>query len=197
MKRGIIMSTVTKEETMQSSRFMTVKEMTFTALFAVIIAICSWISIPTVVPFTLQTFGIFCAMGMLGGKKSFFAVLVYIILGAVGLPVFAGFSGGIGAILGSTGGYIVGFLLSTVAYWLIERAFGKSLPVMIIGMVAGLIVCYAFGTAWFMFVYARDTGAVGLVTALGWCVFPFIIPDLLKMALAITITKVVSRYVKL
>lgn len=190
------MSAATNEE-VQSSKLFTVKDMTFTALFAVLIAICSWISIPTGVPFTLQTFGVFCAMGMLGGKKSFFAVLVYIILGAVGLPVFAGFSGGIGAILSSSGGYLVGFLFSTVVYWLIERVFGKSLPVMIIGMVVGLIVCYAFGTAWFMFVYARDTGAVGLVTALGWCVFPFIIPDLVKMALAITITKAVSRYVRL
>ncbi|MCD7731336.1 MAG: biotin transporter BioY [Oscillospiraceae bacterium] len=164
---------------------------------AVIIAVCSWISIPTTVPFTLQTFGVFCALGLLGGKKGTFAVLVYIILGAVGVPVFAGFSGGIGALLGSTGGYIVGFLLSAIAYWLITKAFGDKLPVMIIAMAVGLIVCYAFGTIWFMYVYARNTGSIGIITALGWCVFPFIIPDAIKIACAIILTKRLGKYVKL
>lgn len=177
--------------------FFTPKELAFTALMAVMIAVCSWISIPTTVPFTLQTFGIFCAVGLLGGKRGTFAVLVYIILGAVGVPVFAGFSGGVGVLFGSTGGYILGFLLSAIAYWIITKAFGDKLPVMIIAMAVGLLVCYAFGTAWFMFVYAKNTGAIGLTTALGWCVFPFIIPDAVKIACAILITKRLGKYVKL
>lgn len=177
--------------------FFTPKELAFTALMAVIIAVCSWISIPTTVPFTLQTFGVFCALGLLGGKRGTFAVLVYIILGAVGVPVFAGFSGGIGVLFGSTGGYIIGFLLSAIAYWIITKAFGDKLPVMIIAMAVGLLVCYAFGTAWFMFVYAKNTGAIGLTTALGWCVFPFIIPDAIKIACAILLTKRLGKYVKL
>lgn len=175
----------------------TAKELAFTALMAVIIAVCSWISIPTTVPFTLQTFGVFCALGLLGGKRGTFAVLVYIILGAVGVPVFAGFSGGVGVLFGSTGGYIIGFLLSAIAYWIITKAFGDKLPVMIIAMAVGLLVCYAFGTAWFMFVYAKNTGAIGLATALGWCVFPFIIPDAVKIACAILLTKRLGKYVKL
>ena len=177
-------------------RFFTAKELAFTALMAVIIAVCSWISIPTTVPFTLQTFGIFCAVGLLGGKRGTFAVLVYIILGAVGIPVFAGFSGGVGVLFGSTGGYILGFLLSAIAYWIITKAFGDKLPVMIIAMTVGLLVCYAFGTAWFMYVYAKNTGAIGLTTALGWCVFPFIIPDAIKIACAILLTKRLGKYVK-
>lgn len=177
--------------------FFTAKELAFTALMAVIIAVCSWISIPTTVPFTLQTFGIFCAVGLLGGKRGTFAVLVYIILGAVGIPVFAGFSGGVGVLFGSTGGYILGFLLSAIAYWIITKAFGDKLPVMIIAMTVGLLVCYAFGTAWFMYVYAKNTGAIGLTTALGWCVFPFIIPDAIKIACAILLTKRLGKYVKL
>jgi biotin transport system substrate-specific component len=184
------------EKTRSKSLF-TVRELAFTALMAVIIAVCSWISIPTTVPFTLQTFGVFCALGLLGGKRGTFAVLVYIILGAIGVPVFAGFSGGIGVLFGSTGGYIVGFILMALAYWLITKAFGDKLPVMIISMVVGLAVCYAFGTAWFMLVYAKNTGAIGLGTALGWCVIPFIIPDLVKMACAILITKRLGKYVKL
>lgn len=175
----------------------TTKELVFTALMAVIIAVCSWISIPTTVPFTLQTFGVFMAVGLLGGKKGTVSVLVYILLGAVGVPVFAGFSGGIGVLFGTTGGYIVGFLLSGLVYWAITAAFGEKLPVMIIAMALGLIVCYAFGTVWFMIVYAKNTEAIGLMTALGWCVFPFIIPDCIKIALAIVLTKQLKKHVKL
>lgn len=174
----------------------TTKELVFTALMAVIIAVCSWISIPTTVPFTLQTFGVFMAVGLLGGKKGTISVLVYILLGAVGVPVFAGFSSGIGVLLGTTGGYIVGFLLSGLIYWAMTTAFGEKLPIMIIAMVIGLLVCYAFGTAWFMIVYAKNTAPIGLMTALGWCVFPFIIPDCIKIALAVVLTKQLKKYVK-
>lgn len=174
----------------------TTKELVFTALMAVIIAVCSWISIPTTVPFTLQTFGVFMAVGLLGGKKGTISVLVYILLGAVGVPVFAGFSSGIGVLLGTTGGYIVGFLLSGLIYWAMTTAFGEKLPIMIIAMVIGLFVCYAFGTAWFMIVYAKNTAPIGLMTALGWCVFPFIIPDCIKIALAVVLTKQLKKYVK-
>lgn len=174
----------------------TTKELVFTALMAVIIAVCSWISIPTTVPFTLQTFGVFMAVGLLGGKKGTISVLVYILLGAVGVPVFAGFSSGIGVLFGTTGGYIVGFLLSGLVYWAMTAAFGEKLPIMIIAMVLGLLVCYAFGTAWFMIVYAKNTAPIGLMTALGWCVFPFIIPDCIKIALAVVLTKQLKKYVK-
>ncbi len=163
------------------------------ALFAAIMAVCSWIQIPMTVPFTLQTFAIFCALGTLGGKSGSISVLVYIVLGAVGVPVFAGFSGGMGVLMGTTGGYIIGFLFTALLYWAITHFFGEKLPVMIIAMVLGLLVCYAFGTAWFMIVYANANGAVGLITALGWCVFPFIIPDLVKIALAILIAKRIPK----
>ena len=75
-------------------------DLVYIAVFAVVMAVCSWISIPAQVPFTLQTFGVFMAVGVLGGKRGTLAVLVYVLLGAVGVPVFAGFSGGIGALLG-------------------------------------------------------------------------------------------------
>lgn len=163
------------------------------ALFAAIMAVCSWIQIPMTVPFTLQTFAIFCALGTLGGKSGSISVLVYIVLGAVGVPVFAGFSGGMGVLMGTTGGYIIGFLFTALLYWAITHFFGEKLPVMIVAMVLGLLVCYAFGTAWFMIVYANANGAVGLITALGWCVFPFIIPDLVKIALAILIAKRIPK----
>ena len=170
-------------------------DMAYIAIFAVLMAICSWISIPMAVPFTLQTFGVFMAVGVLGGKRGSLAVLTYILLGAIGVPVFAGFSGGIGVILNTTGGYIVGFLCSALVMWGMEALLGRKPVIQIISMVLGLIVCYALGTAWFMVVYARNTGAVGLGTVLGWCVIPFIIPDLVKIALAFVLSRKIRKYV--
>lgn len=158
--------------------------MTMIALFTSLMAVCSWISIPAPVPFTMQTFGVFLAVGLLGGKRGSIAIALYLALGAVGLPVFAGFSGGPGYMLGPTGGYIIGFILSALLMWLAETLFGRSMPVLVMSMAAGLIVCYAFGTAWFMTVYTKNTGAIGLATALGWCVIPYIIPDVIKIVLA-------------
>ena len=164
-------------------------DMVYIGIFAVLIAVCSWISIPAAVPFTLQTFGVFMAVEVLGGKRGTMAVLVYILMGAVGIPVFAGFQGGIGVIFNTTGGYIVGFLCSALIMWAAESLFGKKPLVRLLSMAAGLIACYVLGTIWFMVVYGRTTGAVGLMTVLGWCVIPFIIPDLVKIGLAYVISR--------
>ena len=172
-------------------------DIVYIAVFAVIMAICSWISIPAAVPFTLQTFGVFVAVGVLGGKRGTLSILVFILLGAIGVPVFAGFSGGFGILLNNTGGYIIGFLFSALAMWAIESLWGKKPVVQIISMVVGLLVCYAMGTIWFMVVYTRTTGAVGLGTVLGWCVIPFIIPDLVKIALAFVLSRRVRKLVPL
>lgn len=172
-----------------------VRDMTLCAIFAAIIAVCSQIYIPLAVPFTMQTFAIFCSLGVLGGKKGTIAISLYVILGAVGIPVFAEFTGGIGIILGTTGGYIVGFIPMALVFWAAEKIFGKSLPVTIISMTAGLFVLYAFGTFWFMWVYTKNTEAVDFITALKWCVLPFIIPDAFKIALAIFVSGRVTKYV--
>lgn len=168
-------------------------DMAYIGVFTALIAICSWISIPTAIPFSLQTFAVFLTVSVLGGKRGTLAVVVYVLLGAIGVPVFAEFTGGIGIILRNTGGYIIGFIFSALIMWLMESLFGRKLWVQGISMVLGLIACYAVGTAWFMFVYMRDTGAVGLSTVLGWCVIPFIIPDAVKIALALTLSKVLKK----
>lgn len=183
--------------TTETTRRMKTLDMAYIAVFAGVMAICSWISIPATVPFTLQTFGVFLAVGVLGGKRGTLSVLIYILLGAIGLPVFAGFSGGVGSLIGTTGGYIIGFLFSALVMWGMEAALGKKLWVRALSMVLGLAVCYAFGTAWFMVVYARSTGAVGLGTVLGWCVIPFIIPDIVKIALALLLCKRLAGLIKM
>lgn len=168
-------------------------DMAYIGVFTVLITICSWISIPTAIPFTLQTFAVFLAVSILGGKRGTTSVVIYVLLGAIGVPVFAEFTGGIGIILRNTGGYIIGFIFAALVMWLTESMFGRKLWVQGISMVLGMIVCYAFGTAWFMFIYMRDTGAVGLSTVLGWCVVPFIIPDAVKITLALTLSSMLKK----
>lgn len=171
-------------------------DMVYIALFACLMAICSWISIPGEVPFTLQTMGVFLAIGLLGGKRGTIAVLVYILMGAVGLPVFSGFAGGIGRLVGVTGGYIVGFLASALVMWAVEALLGRKEWVLIVSMVVGLLVCYAFGTAWFMILYTSSKGAITLGAVLGMCVIPYIIPDALKIVVALVLTRILKRFVK-
>lgn len=168
-------------------------DMVYIGIFTGLITICSWISIPTMVPFTLQTFAVFLAVSILGGKRGTLSVVVYVLLGAIGVPVFGEFTGGIDIILRNTGGYIIGFIFSALIMWLMEKLLGRKLWAQGISMVLGLLVCYAFGTAWFMFVYMRDTGVIGLSTVLGWCVIPFIIPDAVKIALALTLSNVLKK----
>ena len=172
------------------------RDLTYIALFAVLMAVCAWITIPMTVPFTLQIFAVFAALATLGGRRGTYAVAVYLLLGAVGLPVGAGFQGGLGWLLGTTGGYIVGFLCIALVYWLITAKLGDSLPAKIVACVLGLAVCYAFGTAWFIVLYTKATGPIGIATALGWCVLPYIIPDLLKLALAVVLSGRVKKFLK-
>ena len=172
------------------------RDLTYIALFAVLMAVCAWITIPMTVPFTLQIFAVFAALAALGGRRGTYAVAVYLLLGAVGLPVGAGFQGGLGWLLGTTGGYIVGFLCIALIYWLMTAKLGESLPVSIAACVLGLAVCYVFGTIWFIAVYARTTGPVGVMTALGWCVCPYVIPDLLKLVLAVTLSQRIKGFLR-
>ena len=124
-----------------------IRSMIFVSLMAVVIALCSWLSVPSVVPFTMQTFAVFSALLLLGGKRGFLAVGLYILLGAFGLPVFSGFRGGLGALLGPTGGYILGFLLTALLYWILEGRLHSLIP-----LILGLLLCYLFGTLWFVYV---------------------------------------------
>lgn len=171
-------------------------DLAYIALFAGLIAVCAWITVPAAVPFTMQTFGICAALFVLGGRRGTWAVGIYLLLGLVGLPVFAGFQGGPGTLLGTTGGYILGFFAMAVVYWLMTAWLGERLSVAVPAMVLGLLVCYVFGTIWFMVLYVRTSGPIGLTTALGWCVFPFVLPDLAKLALAALLARRVSRFLR-
>lgn len=159
-------------------------DMICTALFVVILAVCSWISVPAPIPFTMQTFGVFLTLRVLGGKKGTFTILCYILLGACGIPVFSGFTAGVGILFGNTGGYMFGFVLCGLVYLAFEKLFGSSELVKQAALVTGMALCYLFGSLWFMFLYTKSEGQTGFVAVLSWCVIPFIIPDLIKLFLA-------------
>ena len=165
-------------------------DMAYIALFAVLMAVCSWISIPAVVPFTLQTFGVFVAVSVLGGKRGTLAVVLYLLMGIVGLPVFAGFSGGLGVLLGSTGGYIIGFIVMAIIAGLVIDNCRKPW-LQLIGMIVGTIVCYLFGTIWFCVVAGYTFQA-----ALAVCVIPFIPADLVKMIIAMLIGPMIKKRIR-
>ena len=161
------------------------KNMVLCSLFASLMAVCAWISVPVLdIAFTLQTLAIFLALGLLGGKRGFSAVLIYLLLGAAGMPVFSGFQGGIGVLAGVTGGYLWGFLAAAFVYRLLER-FGK-LP----AMIAGQLACYLCGSLWFL-LYAGG----GLWLILGRCVIPYLIPDGVKIAIAYTLSRRLARHI--
>lgn len=171
-------------------------DLAYIALFAVLMAVSAWITVPFAIPFTFQTFAVFLALMTLGGKRGFYAVLVYLLMGLVGLPVFSGFQGGIGVLLGAGGGYIIGFLVAALLHWTISSRMKESRFSVLLASLLGLFSCYGFGTVWFLSVYARSFGPMGLMTALDLCVLPFLIPDLIKLALAFALSRRLKQYIQ-
>ena len=167
------------------------------ALFVALMTACAWIKVPGPVPVTLQTFAVFLTVGLLGTRRGTIAVASYLALGLVGAPVFAGFAGGIPYLLGLTGGYIIGFLGTALVTGTVIDRLGKGIPSLALAMVAGLVVCYAFGTAWFMVASGTAFTGAGLEHVLSLCVTPFIIPDAIKIALACAIVKAVGIGLKM
>ena len=105
--------------------------------------------------------------------------LVYLSIGLVGLPVFSGYSGGIGKLLGPTGGYLIGFIfIAIIAGMIVDRYSSRMIHG--IGMIVGTIVSYILGTAWFCIIMESSAAA-----ALGMCVFPFIPGDIVKIVIAV------------
>ena len=163
------------------------KDLVLTALFAALTAVLAQIQLPIgPVPFNLAVFGAFLAGMLLEPAWAAASMGVYMLLGAVGIPVFAGFMGGPAVLLGKTGGYVIGYIFIALATALAVKRSGK-LPVIGAAMLAGLLVCYGFGTAWFMAVTGADR-----VSALGWRVLPFIVPDVCKGVLACVLGRLLA-----
>ena len=173
---------------------MKAKNMALCGLFTAILALCAWLSIPMGdLVITLQTFGIFLTLGLLGGKRGSITLCVYLLLGAVGAPVFSGFRGGLGALLGTTGGYIFGFMLTALAYWILTSI--KDTPLTrLLSMILGMLLCYICGSWWYMTRYLSG-GQLTLGLVLMKCVIPYLIPDAIKLTLAWILTGKLKRFV--
>ncbi len=177
---------------------MSTRNAAYIAMMAVILCVCSWLTIPFTVPFTMQTFAVYCALLLLGGRRGLLAIGLYILLGLVGLPVFSGFRGGPGHLLGLTGGYIIGFLFTGLGYLLMEsklRSLGFLPRIVLLAL--DLLPCYLVGTLWFTAVSRLHGSEIGFFSALGLCVVPYILPDLLKVVLAERICARVGKHLKI
>lgn len=168
---------------------MKIRKLCICGVFAALMAVCAWLCLPFGnMVFTLQTFGLFLTLGLLGGKRGSLSVFVYLLLGFVGLPVFSGFRGGVGMLFNPTGGYLLGFLAAGLIYWAVFHITRKMLPAMIFG----LIGCYLFGTIWYGVFYLPGSGLWGAVSA---CVLPYLLPDTAKLIFALFLTRRLKRFV--
>ena len=166
-------------------------DLAYVGLSAALIAVCAWIAIPLTVSITLQTMAICLVAGLFGWKRGTLSVIIYILLGMIGLPVFTGFKSGLAVITGPTGGYVLGFIFTAIIVGIATEKVGKKIWQCIFFMAIGVLVCYLFGTIWFIIAYK-----VTFASALSTCVFPFLLPDAVKIIVASILVNRLKRFVK-
>lgn len=169
------------------------KDLIICAMFASITAILAQIAIPipfSTVPLTMQVFAVTISGVILGAKKGFISQVIYILLGAIGMPVFAQMSGGAGIIFGYTGGFIIAFPLMALLIGFISEKY-NSISIIMIAMIGALIINYTIGTLWYSFV-----AGVGFMEGFMVCVVPFILVDLVKVGLAATVGLTIKKRIK-
>ena len=170
---------------------MNTKHLALTGLMAAVICIFGPISLPipiSPVPVSLGFFAVYLTVYILGMKMGSASVLIYVLLGFVGLPVFTGFSGGIGKVLGPTGGYIIGYLFMAPIMGFFIDKWKTNYVLTILGMVLGTAVCYLFGTLWLAY-----QGGMSFSAALAAGVLPFIPAEIVKLTLAVLAGEPVRR----
>ncbi len=168
------------------------RDLVITGMFTAIICVLSQISIPVPpIPFTLGLLAIFLTGALLPPRFAFLSVLVYLLLGAFGVPVFAGFKGGLQNLTGMTGGYLAAYPIMALIIALSCKLLKKyKVLALAVGMTAALLVCYLLGTAWFTVITDKS-----FYTALTLCVFPFIAFDIIKIVLAISFSLILRKTV--
>lgn len=175
------------------------------ALFAALTAVCTFINIPlpfTPIPINLATLSVFLAGGLLGPKYGSLSQIVYIFIGAIGIPVFSNFQGGIGVLAGPTGGYLVGYIVAALVVGLILRGLDKNanekkattllVAKIVVACLAGMVTYFTLGTIWFM--YLTNTGLWASLIA---CVFPFLLGDAVKITAATILILKLKKHIRL
>lgn len=168
---------------------MSVKTIAVIGVLTAVTCILAPLSIPIgEVPISLTNLVIYFGLYILGTRRETISYIVYLLIGLVGVPVFASFTAGPAKLFGPTGGYLIGFIpMALIAGIFIEKS-GRKFLFGMIGMIIGTAVCYALGTVWFVFVMKTPVQA-----ALAACVYPFIVFDVIKMAIAALIGPQIYR----
>lgn len=166
------------------------------AFFTTLLVISSWFTIPFVIPFTLQTLVIFILILVLDLKKSLLILLIYCLLGIIGIPVFSSFQSGLGVFLGPTGGFLIGFvpmiIVSNILLKIISNKRNGNLDnktnffMSFLALFIGLLCCYTIATIWYGLVYDTTTSSLNIIIAI---ILPFVLPDIIKIIIAIIIAK--------
>lgn len=191
----------------KNKKKITTKDLAYMGLFVALITVCSWLSF-RIEPlnYTFQLLAVLLCAGLLGWWRGLLVVLAYILLGLVGVPVFAGFTSGVVA---PTRGYIIGFIFTVIivgfAYKINFQKIISSLKIAsvlnilfyVLAMVVGVAVCYVFGTAWFIGFMGTKGTTYSVAEALGLCVFPYVWFDAVKIAVAVFLAGVLKRFVKI
>ena len=173
-------SNISQENTSRKS----LNKMIFATLFSALIGICSQIIIPLpLIPINMALFAVFMSGICLGPIYGSMSVVIYCLLGLIGAPVFAGFNGGAHHLIGITGGFIIGYIFTAFITGLLS-VNKKSKPRLILSMSIGLLACYTIGLLWF--IYLTD---YSIKSSLVYCVLPFIPGDIVKIGLALVLSK--------
>lgn len=163
----------------------------YAAMFAALIAVLGLLSIPlpfSPVPVSGQSLGIMLAGSILSAKQAAFSVLTFVLIGAAGVPVFSGLTGGIGVVIGPRGGYYLGFLVGAIVIALLRGQSSNPWRLALANLIGGIGVVYLFGAGWLSFV----TG-MGLEKAVMAGVLPFIPGDLFKVFAASFIGTAINK----
>ena len=181
----------------------TARELCYIATAVAMMVMCSWLSLLVGgIPFTLQTLGVCLTAGLLGFKRGTVAMCAYVLLGVAGVPVFAGFTGGAAKLLSPTGGYIIGFLaaapiIGIFADIFAERKSKSSNWLLALGMFLGLCLSYFLGTVWFVLLTIPTNEVMGYWSGFLLCVAPYLPFDIIKIGIAVFLTKRLRKFIKL
>lgn len=167
----------------------------YTALCAALMSVSAMISVPFFVPFTLQTLAFYFILFTLGGKVGLASSVLYILIGAVGLPVFSGFCGGVGRFFEPGGGFIIGFAFSAAVYLICERLI-RGRGVRVIATVLSFLTLYFTGAVLLVMLYTDRTFA-SVISCLAYYIAPFIVPDSVKIFVALFISNKIKRHIKI
>ena len=190
----IIVQNHTKLEIDMRENGKTIYKLTTVSVSVSILVLCSWISIPLTVGITLQLLAVFLISAIFPLTVSLTAIVGYLLLGIVGVPVFASFNTGISAIVGPSGGFLLALLAVPLIISPVRRRYNDGKLLFLVMMTVSLIVVYTVGSVWYGVVYLNGSGT--LLEVLSVCVLPFVIPDFIKMILASLIYRRINPYIQ-